>query len=114
MQQQSAQDTQPVGGGLVLRLGPVVAYDAGWVQLGTSLLAWLQTGRLRLFNDARPDPECVLDVEVASYDLDLTRMPRDRTVTVVTPDAVVVRLVAQAGSCACQGGTMLRGWGPSP
>jgi hypothetical protein len=115
VQQVSAQGTD-TGGLLVLRLGPCVVY--GGPGLGrsqvrvTSVLAWLQERRLRLFDNARPDPVCLLDMPVSSFDLDLTRLPRDRSVTVTGEDGSVVLLVAQPGSCACSGSGMLRGWTP--
>lgn len=101
---------------VVLRSGPVIVYGGPGLhpeQLRvTTVLLYLQADRVRLFDNAQPVPGVLLDEPVVGYDLDLGRLPRDRTVTVDLADGSRLRVVGQAGSCACAGGTMLRGWVP--
>lgn len=101
----------------VLRLSPAVVY--GGPGLGpdvvrhSKVLVWLERSRLRVFADSRP-PTLLLDMPVASYDLDLGRRPKDRAVTITSPDGDLVRVTLVAGACACHGSGLLRGWTPPP
>lgn len=100
----------------LLRLSPAIVY--GGRGLGpdrirhAKVLVWLEAERLRVFNDAQPEPELLLDMPVASYDLNLRRVPRQRVATITSPDGDVVRATLMDGACACRGGGLLRGWSP--
>lgn len=102
---------------LVLRSGPVIVYGGPGLHpetlRHTTVLLYLEQTRVRLFDNAQPTPGLLLDAEVVGFDLDLSRLPRDRTVTIDLADGSRLRIVGQEGGCACAGGTMLRGWVPS-
>ncbi len=102
---------------VILRAGPVIVYGGPGLHpealRATTVLLYLQQTRVRLFDNAQPTPGTVLDAEVVGYDLDLSRLPRDRTVTVDLADGSRLRVVGQGSGCACSSESMLRGWTPS-
>lgn len=73
---------------------------------------WLEPGRLRVYGDSRPDLTLLLDMPVASYDLDLGRRRTERVVQVVSPTGDVVQVTLLPGACACSGAGMFRHWTP--
>lgn len=96
----------------LLRFGPARALDDADQILAATVLVVLTADRLVLAQDSKPTATVLLDRDVLGCDLDLGRLPRDRTVVVDTPEGRV-RLLAEPGGCACSGGgSLLRGWQP--